>query len=59
VGLGTGRFGLRGELLWSRSDLDNAFIRKVGNSVLPSDGVGAVTGNVNMIGGDREPGACR
>jgi|KBSSwiStaDraftv2_1062776.scaffolds.fasta_scaffold259168_2 hypothetical protein len=50
VGLGTGRFGLRGELLWSRSDLDNAFIRKVGNSVLPSDGVGAVTGNVNMIG---------
>jgi len=51
VGLGTGRFGLRGELFWSRSDLDNAFIRKVGNAVLPSDGVGDVTGNVNMVGG--------
>lgn len=50
VGLGTGRFGLRGELLWSRSDLDNAFIRKVGNAVLPSNGVGDVTGNVNMVG---------
>ena len=50
VGLGTGRFGLRGELLWSRSDLDNAFIRKVGNQVLPSDGVGEVTGNVDMVG---------
>jgi len=51
VGLGTGRFGVRGELFWSRSDLDNAFIRKVGNSVLPSDGVGDVTGNVNMVAG--------
>ena len=51
VGLGTGRFGIRGELFWSRSDLDNAFIRKVGNAVLPSDGVGDVTGNVNMVGG--------
>ena len=51
VGLGTGRFGLRGELFWSRSDLDNAIIRKVGNAVLPSDGVGDVTGNVNLIGG--------
>jgi hypothetical protein len=50
VGLGTGRFGLRGELFWSRSDLDNAFIRKVGNTVLPSDGVGTVTGDVNLIG---------
>jgi hypothetical protein len=50
VGLGTGRFGVRGELFWSRSDLDNAFIRKVGNTVLPSDGVGEVTGNVNMVG---------
>src|SRR5215207_4320238 len=47
VGLGTGRFGLRGELFWSRSDLDNAFIRKVGNAVLPSEGVGTVTGHVN------------
>ena len=50
VGVGTGRFGLRGELFWSRSDLDNAFIRKVGNNVLPSDGVGTVTGNVNLVG---------
>lgn len=50
VGVGTGRFGLRGELFWSRSDLDNAFIRKVGNTVLPSDGVGTVTGDVNLIG---------
>ena len=50
VGVGTGRFGLRGELFWSRSDLDNAFIRKVGNAVLPSDGLGTVTGNVNMVG---------
>jgi len=50
VGVGTGRFGLRGELFWSRSDLDNAFIRKVGNAVLPSDGVGTVTGNVNLVG---------
>lgn len=51
IGFGTGRFGLRGELFWSRSDLDNAIIRKVGNAVLPSDGVGDVTGNVNLIGG--------
>jgi len=50
VGLGTGRFGLRGELFWSRSDLDNAIIRKVGNAVLPSDGVGNVTGDVNLVG---------
>jgi hypothetical protein len=50
VGIGTGRFGLRGELFWSRSDLDNAFIRKVGNAVLPSDGIGTVSGNVNLIG---------
>jgi hypothetical protein len=50
VGVGTGRVGLRGELFWSRSDLDNAFIRKVGNAVLPSDGVGSVTGNVDLVG---------
>jgi hypothetical protein len=50
VGLGTGRFGLRGELFWSRSDLDNAFIRKVGNAVLPEEGVGEVTGDVNLVG---------
>lgn len=51
VGVGTGRFGLRGELFWSRSDLDNAIVRKVGDAVLPSDGVGNVTGDVNMVGG--------
>jgi hypothetical protein len=50
VGLGTGRFGLRGELFWSRSDLDNAVIRRVGQAVLPSSGVGDVTGNVDLIG---------
>ena len=50
VGLGTGRFGLRGELFWSRSDLDNAVIRRVGEAVLPSDGVGNVTGKVDLIG---------
>lgn len=51
VGFGTGRFGLRGELFWSRSDLDNAVIRRVGQSVLPSNGVDDVTGNVDLIGG--------
>ena len=50
VGVGTGRFGLRGELFWSRSDLDNPFIRKLGNNVLPSEGLGTVTGNVNLVG---------
>lgn len=50
AGVGTGRVGLRGELFWSRSDLDNAFIRKVGNAVLPSSGFGTVTGNVNLVG---------
>ncbi len=50
VGVGTGRFGLRGELFWSRSDLDNAVIRRVGQAVLPSSGVGDVTGSVDLIG---------
>jgi hypothetical protein len=50
VGVGTGRFGLRGELFWSRSDLDNAFIRKVGNTVLPETGSNTVTGDVNLVG---------
>ena len=50
AGYGTGKFGLRGELFWSRSDLDNAFIRKLGNSVLPSDVPGDVTGNVDLVG---------
>jgi hypothetical protein len=51
AGIGTGKFGLRGELFWSRSDLDNAFIRKVGNSVLPSEGADNVSGNVDLVGG--------
>src|SRR4051812_46651551 len=51
VGVGAGRFGLRGELFWSRSDLDNPFIRKVGNDVLPETGSNTVTGDVNLIGG--------
>src|SRR3954468_11427295 len=50
VGVGTGRFGLRGELFWSRSDLDNAFIRKVGNTVLPETGSNNVSGDVNLVG---------
>jgi hypothetical protein len=50
VGVGMGRFGLRGELFWSRSDLDNAFIRKVGNSVLPSDVGTNASGNVDLVG---------
>ena len=50
VGVGTGRFGLRGELFWSRSDLDNAFIRKVGNTVLPETGTNSVSGDVNLVG---------
>lgn len=45
------KFALRGELLWSRSDLDNALIRKVGNAVLPSGSIANVSGNVDMIGG--------
>jgi outer membrane protein with beta-barrel domain len=51
VQLGGGGFGLRGELFWSRSDLDSPVIRRVGNVVLPSSGVGNVDGNVNLIGG--------
>lgn len=50
VSVGTNQFGIRGELFWSRSDLDNPVIKRVGNSVLPSDGVGTVTGDVNLVG---------
>src|SRR5687767_385060 len=49
VGVGTTNFGLRGELFWSRSDLDNAVIRRVGNQVLPSGGDRNVSGNVDLI----------
>ena len=41
--------GIRGELFWSRSDIENPIIRNVGNATLPSDT--HVTGNVNLIGG--------
>lgn len=50
VNLGADRFGLRGELFWSRSDLDSPFIRRVGNAVLPSSGFGEVSGDVNVVG---------
>src|SRR5688500_2741030 len=50
VGVGTTNFGLRGELFWSRSDLDNAVVRRVGNVVLPSEGDRNVTGNVDLLG---------
>jgi hypothetical protein len=41
--------GLRGELFYSRSDIENAIIRKVGDATLPSNS--NVTGDVNLIGG--------
>jgi len=41
--------GLRGELFYSRSDIENPIIRRVGNATLPSNS--NVTGNVNLIGG--------
>ena len=50
AGVGMGKFGLRGELFWSRSDLNNAFIKKLGNEVLPSDVPGDVSGNVDLVG---------
>lgn len=50
VSVGSSQFGIRGELFWSRSDLDNPVIRRVGNAVLPSDGIGNVTGDVNLVG---------
>jgi hypothetical protein len=44
-----GFLGLRGELLWSRSDLDNPLIREAGGSVPPPSA--DVSGTVDMIGG--------
>lgn len=41
--------GVRGELFWSRSDIENPIIRNVGNAVLPSNS--NVSGNVDLIGG--------
>jgi hypothetical protein len=42
-------FGLRGSLLWSRSDIDNPIIRSRGSVTLPSV-FGPVSGNVNVLG---------
>jgi opacity protein-like surface antigen len=50
AGLGLGSLGLRGELHYSRSDLDAPIIRRVGNSVLPDDGIGETSGSVDMLG---------
>lgn len=41
--------GLRGELFYSRSDIENPIIRHVGDAVLPSNS--NVSGDVNLIGG--------
>jgi len=41
---------LRGELFWSRSDIDNPLIRDAGGVSLGSD-VGDVTGTVDLVGG--------
>lgn len=50
AGLGLGAFGLRGEVHYSRSDLDAPIIRRAGNAVLPDDGVGKTSGNVDILG---------
>lgn len=50
AGLGLGALGLRGEIHYSRSDLDAPIIRQVGNSVLPENGIGETSGNVDMLG---------
>ena len=47
----SGRFGLRGELFWSRSDIDAAVIRRIGNSVLSESDAQRADGDVNLIGG--------
>ena len=55
AGYGTGKFGVRGELFWSRSDLDNAFIRKVGNY---GPAIGCARGRIRKRGSrwrDGEP----
>ena len=48
---GSERFGVRGELFWSRSDLDSPFIRRVGDDVLPSGDYDDLSGDVDLIGG--------
>lgn len=41
---------LRGELFWSRSDIDSPIIRSVGNAVLPAS-TNTASGNVDLVGG--------
>jgi hypothetical protein len=48
----TEALGVRGELFWSRSDIDNAVIRNVGGTALPSGSQGRVSGNVDLIGAE-------
>lgn len=48
----TSALGVRGELFWSRSDLDNPVIKEVGNTVLPPGDHGNVSGNVDLIGAE-------
>lgn len=50
VGLGLGSFGLRAEAHYSRSDIDAPLIRRAGNAVLPEDGIGETSGNVDILG---------
>ena len=42
--------GVRGSLFWSRSDIDNPIIRRVGTQELPRVSSSDVTGNVNLVG---------
>lgn len=49
AGLGE-RLSLRGELFWSRSDIDAPLVRQVGGTTLP-DGFSDVSGQVDLVGG--------
>lgn len=46
----TSAFGVRGELFWSRSDIDNPVIDQIGDITLPSGSFADVTGNVDLVG---------
>lgn len=48
----TTALGVRGELFWSRSDIDNPVVQNVGGTVLPPGGYDKVSGNVDLIGGE-------
>ena len=48
--VGSERFGFRGELFWSRSDIDSPLIRRVGGSTLPSGEYENLSGSVDLIG---------